>query len=196
MNHRVKHGIYVEFNKKSKRPQLAAQVYPLALVTKANHGKAFPDTPPYKYLNEQQLSPTEMWEKINQSHCGLVLSAEEGACQTSSEYLLYGIPVVSTSSLGGGDMWHNENNSIICEATVDAVASPVEKFIKNPPDAQRIHQKHIEKAKEYREKFIQVLADVFHRFEVDIEAPSYFQKNFYNKMRKNENINFVTSLFV
>ena len=189
-------GIYVEFNKKSKRPQLAAQVSPLALVTKANHGKSFPDTPPYKYLNEQQLSPTEMWEKINQSHCGLVLSAEEGACQTSSEYLLCGIPVVSTSSLGGRDMWYRENNSIICEATVDAVASAVEKFVQNPPDAKRIRQQHIEQAQQYREKFIQVVADVFHRFEVDVEASSYFQKNFYHKMRKNENIDFVKSIFV
>ncbi len=189
-------GIYVEFNKKSKRPQLAAQVSPLALVTKANHGKAFADTPPYKYLNEQQLSPAEMWEKINQSHCGLVLSAEEGACQTSSEYLLCGIPVVSTSSLGGRDLWYNEHNSIICEATPEAVAAAVEKFIKNPPDAQHIRQQHIEQAEEYRGKFIQVVADVFKRFGVvDIEASSYFQKNFSNKMRKNENINFVKSLF-
>ncbi|NEQ35830.1 MAG: tetratricopeptide repeat protein [Okeania sp. SIO3I5] len=190
-------GIYVDFNKKSKRPQLADRVYPLALVTKSNHGKAFADTPPYKFLNEQQLSPTEMWEKINQSHCGLVLSAEEGACQTSSEYLLCGIPVVSTSSLGGRDVWYNEHNSIICEATPEAVASAVEKFVKNPPDAQRIRQQHIEQAKEYREKFIQVVADVFKQFGViDVEASSYFQKNFYNKMRKNENIKFVKSLFV
>ena len=188
-------GIYVDFNKKSKRPQLAAQLSALALVTKTNHGKAFADTPPYKYLNEQQLSEAEMWEKINQSHCGLVLSEEEGACQTSSEYLLCGIPVVSTSSLGGRDVWYNEHNSIICEATPEAVASAVEKFVQNPPDAQRIRQQHIEQAQEYRDKFIQVVADVFKRFGVDDEASSYFQKNFYNKMRKNENINFVKSLF-
>jgi len=190
-------GIYVDFNKKSKRPQLAAQVSSLALVTKFNHGKAFADTPPYKYLNEQQLSEAEMWEKIDRSHCGLVLSEEEGACQTSSEYLLCGIPVVSTSSLGGRDVWYNEYNSIICEATPEAVALAVEKFVQNPPDAQHIRQQHIEKAKEYREKFIQVVADVFKRFGVvDVEASNYFQKNFYNKMRKNEHIDFVKSLFV
>ena len=190
-------GIYVEFNKKSRRPQLAAQVSPLALVTKANHGKAFADTPLYTYINEQQLSEAEMWEKINQSHCGLVLSAEEGACPTSSEYLLCGIPVVSTPSVGGRDVWYNEHNSIICEATPDAVALAVEKFVQNPPDGQRIRQIHIEKAQEYRGKFIQIVADVFHRFGVvDVEASSYFQKNFYHKMRKNENIDFVKSLFV
>jgi glycosyltransferase involved in cell wall biosynthesis len=109
---------------------------------------------------------------------------------------LCGIPVISTSSLGGRDVWYNEYNSIICEATPEAVASTVEKIVQNPPDAQRIRQQHIEQAKEYRAKFIQVVADVFKRFGVvDVEASSYFQNNFYNKMRKNENINFVKSLF-
>jgi tetratricopeptide (TPR) repeat protein/glycosyltransferase involved in cell wall biosynthesis len=189
-------GIYVDFDKKSKRYQLASQVSRLALVTTANPGKVVSEIPPHDYLNDKPLPPKEICEKMNQAHCGLILSAEEGACSTSSEYLLCGIPVVSTPSLGGRDVWYDEYNSIICEPTPEAIALAVEKFLQNPPDPQHIRQKHIEKAQEYRAKFIQVVADVFNRFGVvDVEPSTYFKKNFYHRMRKSENINFVKSLF-
>jgi len=190
-------AIYVEFNKKSKRPELAGLVSRLALVTRTNHGKSYPETPQYQYINKGQLSPKEMYEKISQSYCGLILSAEEGTCSTSSEYLLCGVPVVSTSSKGGRDVWYNEDNSIICEPTADGVALAVQKFVENPPDAGLIRQKHIIQAQEYRTKFIQVVADVFNRFGVvDVAPSSYFKQNFYHRMRKSENINFVKSLFI
>lgn len=46
-------------------------------------------------------------DKINeiygQSRCGLILSAEEGACFAAMEYLLCGLPVVTTPNIGGRD---------------------------------------------------------------------------------------------
>lgn len=144
----------------------------------------------------QRAKSIDICEKINQAHCGLILSAEEGACLTSSEYLLCGIPVVSTPSRGGRDVWYNEYNSIVCEPTPEAIALAVEKFVRNPPDAQRIRQIYIEQAEDYRAKFIQVVADVFNRFGVvDVDPLSYFKKNFYHRMRRSENIKFVKSLF-
>ncbi|MDT9199436.1 tetratricopeptide repeat protein [Limnospira sp. PMC 1042.18] len=195
-SHKMYDAIYVDFENKSKRPLLAAQVSRLALVTRANQGKVISEIPPNEYINDRQLLPEEVCEKINQAHCGLILSAEEGACLTSSEYLLCGIPVVSTTSRGGRDVWYNEYNSIVCDPTPDAVAFAVEKFVRNPPDAQRIRQRYIEQAEDYRAKFIQVVADVFNRFGVvDVDPLSYFKKNFYHRMRKSENIKFVKSLF-
>ena len=182
---KIYNAIYVGRRSKFKRHTLASKVSELALVAGINHGNAVSEIPTYKYLNDKQLSSEEVCEKINQAHCGLILSAEEGACFSSSEYLLSGLPVVSTPSKGGRDVWYDEYNSIVCEPTPDAVALAVEEFVRNPRNPQRIRQKHIEKAQEYRVKFINVLADVFHRFGVvDADPFKYFQDNFYHKLRK------------
>ncbi len=114
----------------------------------------------------------------------MILSPEEGACFSSSEYLLCGLPVVSTPSKGGRDVWYDEYNSIVCEPTPDAVALAVEEFVRNRRDPQRIREKHIKQAQEYRAKFINVLADVFHRFGVEDNPVKYFQGNYYHKLRK------------
>ena len=69
--------------------------------------------------------------------------------------------------------------------TPDAVALAVEEFVRNPRDPQRIREKHIEKAQEYREKFVNVLDDIFKRFGViDVDPSNYFQANFFHKLRK------------
>ena len=58
---------------------------------------------------------------LNSSVCGGMFSEVEGACFSSSEYLLCGLPVLSTPSKGGRDVFYNSQNSIICEPSVDGV---------------------------------------------------------------------------
>ena len=189
-------AIYVDFDKKYKRPQLAERVSKLALVSLSNPGTVIPEALPHQYINQHQLSRDEIYEKMHQSYCGLILSPEEGACSTLGEYLLCGIPVITTPSLGGRDIWCDDYNSMICEPTPDAVFSAVERFLQNPPDAKQIRRMYIEKAQEHKAKFIRAIADVFKHFGViDIEPASYFHQNFYHRMRNSENINFVNNLF-
>lgn len=178
-------AIYVGRRTAFKRHLLASKVSRLALVAGINHGNAIADIPAHDYLNDKPLSSEEVCNKINQAYCGLILSEEEGACFASSEYLLCGIPVVSTPSKGGRDVWYNEYNSIVCEPTPDTVAFAVEEFVRNPRDPNRIRQQHIEQTQKYREKFINMLADVFDRFGVNEVNPSnYFEENFFHKLRK------------
>jgi len=182
---KVYDAIYVGRRSAFKRHLLASKVPKLAIIAGINHGNAISDIPPHKYLNDRQLSSEEVCEKINQARCGLILSEAEGACFSSSEYLLCGLPVVSTPSKGGRDVWYNEYNSIVCEPTPDGVALAVEEFVRNPRDPERIRQMHIEQAQEYRFRFINVLANVFHRFGVvDVAPASYFKANFFHKLRK------------
>lgn len=182
---KIYNAIYVGRRSAFKRHMLASKVSGLALVAGNNHGNSFGDIPPHRYLNGKPLSPDEVCEKINQSYCGLILSEIEGSCFASSEYLLCGVPVVSTPSKGGRDVWYNEYNSIVCEPTSEAVASAVEEFVKHPRDPEKIRQQHIEQAQGYRKKFISMLADTFNRFGVtDVDPESYFQANFFHKLRK------------
>lgn len=177
-------AIYVGRLVPGKRHHLAANVPNLALVAGNPHQKSVVEPPPHAFLNTTPLPREQVAEKINQSHVGLLLSEIEGACYSSSEYLLCGLPVVSTPSRGGRDVWYNEYNSLIVEAKPDAVAAGVEAFLRSPRDPQRIRAMHIEQAQSHRRRFILLLSQIFARYGVsDISAEDYFRENYFDKMK-------------
>ena len=185
-------AIYVGRLSAFKRHYLAKSVNNIALVAGNNHGNvAVNDIPDAVYKNDAPLSPEEVCEKINQSVCGLILSAEEGACFASSEYLLCGVPVVSTNSSGGRSVWYNEYNSIVCEDTEGSVASAVQYFLENPRDPLKIRSAHISLAKHFRAKFIAVLSRLFYDHGIyNVDAYEYFEGHFMHKLRKSYKPNF------
>ena len=165
-----------------KRHALARKVSKLALIAGQNYGLSVEDIPPYEYLNEKPLSREEVIEKINEARTGLCLSEVEGACYSSSEYLLCGIPVVSTWSHGGRDIWYNDYNSIICDANEDAVAESVAKLGRLGRNPGRIRDIHVQQARGYRRNFIQLLAEIFQERDVKEDAEAYFGAQFFHKM--------------
>ena len=185
-------AIYVGRFSAFKRHYLAANVDNLALVAGNNHGnKVVEDIPAYAFRNEAPLSPDEVCAKINESRCGLILSAEEGACFASSEYLLCGIPVVSTPSEGGRDVWYDGYNSIVCDAHADSVAEAVKFFVENPRDPELIRSAYLAKARFYRYKFIAKLAEIFHQHgQYDVDAYKFFHETFMHKLRRSYRPNF------
>ncbi|TIW59263.1 MAG: glycosyltransferase, partial [Mesorhizobium sp.] len=62
-----------------------------------------------------RLSPDEVNHVYNQAAVGLCLSAVEGAMYSSMEYLLAGLPIVSTPSIGGRDVYFHPDYCIIAE---------------------------------------------------------------------------------
>jgi hypothetical protein len=69
----------------------------------------------YKNNTYIKLNAREICEIYNESNIAGIFSLCEGACFASTQYLLSGLPVVSTQSKGGRDIWFNDRNSIICE---------------------------------------------------------------------------------
>ena len=120
---------------------------------------------PHSYLNERQLRPRTVSKILSASRVGLALSAAEGACLASSEYLLCGLPVVSTPSRGGRDIWYDQNNSVICEPTEASVGAAVRHAIAELDagrmDAHSIRRRHIEQAREHRLRFLDVTRHAF-----------------------------------
>lgn len=77
-------------------------------------------------------SPLQVATLMNQSKCGLSLSQAEGGNYATTEYLLCGIPVITTKNIGGRDTYLDETNSIcVTEDTPEAVAEAVEYIINN-----------------------------------------------------------------
>ena len=171
-----------------KRHYLASKVENLALIAGDNTVKN-PENieifvPSHSYINDRHLSPTDVCIKMNESFSGLILSEAEGACFSSSEYLLCGIPVVSTHSFGGRDVWYDEYNSLIVNSDVDSVAEAVQFFVDNVRDPFIIRENHIKLAKKYRSKFVDLLESIVNSCGVNyIDAKKYFDNHYYHKMR-------------
>lgn len=186
-------AILISRMSKFKRHYLANKIENLALICSgANHKKV--DTeyhmPSAIFNPEKALIQKEVFDAINKSKCGLMLSELEGACWSSSEYLLCGVPVVSTKSVGGRDFWYNDYNSIVCEPDEDEILNAVNFFVDNPKDPDKIRQDHINLSIKQRQLFVEILQNVFNKYSIKEDASLYFKQNFFHKMRKSIRPNF------
>ncbi len=84
------------------------------------------------------LRPETVAETLNRAQVGLCLSAAEGAMYASMEYLLCGLPVVSTASLGGRDAFFAPEYSRIVPAEPQAIADAAAALARAAPPAGEI----------------------------------------------------------
>jgi len=105
------------------------------------------------------LSSSDVAAVLNASRVGGIFSAEEGACYASTEYLLCGLPVVSTASTGGRHVWYTPQNSVVVEATPAAVATGVCQALLKLRTGEFDRQEIREEAVQMAERFRAVLAD-------------------------------------
>lgn len=126
------------------------------------------ELPRHVYHNKVGLSPQQVCDVINQSRVGLILSAREGACFASSEYLLCGVPVISTPSKGGRAFWYNDENSLIVDPDPAAVLDAARALIAAPRDPHRIRAAHLKLMQEQRHALLDnVLRPIRDRFSLD-----------------------------
>lgn len=101
-------------------------------------------------VNDRYLTKREIAGVFSKSKCGLALSKEEGGMLAATEYLLCGLPVVSTPSIGGRDVYYNSSNHILCDDTVNGVTSAVSSATSRDWDRAQIRHMAIEKSREFR----------------------------------------------
>ena len=158
-------AIYVARLSPFKRHPLAAKIKSLRLIG----SKAWWSPKEEKYSDEilsNQLKHAK-WSRhidgknipaeIAQAHCGLCLSEVEGAMFVSIEYLLCGIPVVSTKSLGGRDVMFPDFAVKTVPDTPEAVAEAVQEFVEHVSEPERVRAAALEKMKVHRETFRRLL---------------------------------------
>lgn len=166
---------------KLKRVSLARRVANLALIRGPEVEPGEYDDPadiPHAFINDGPLSPRQVARVLLASRVGLALSAAEGNCMASSEYLLCGLPVVSTPSRGGRDIWYDSENSVICEPNPEAVCVAVRdahhRLDRGQFDPVSIRQRHIEQSKEHRQRFVAVLENALAKVGVRADAQTVF----------------------
>jgi glycosyltransferase involved in cell wall biosynthesis len=131
---------------------------------------------------------------LNQSKIGLALSTIEGSCYASTEYLLCGLPVISTKSVGGRHIWYNENNSIIIdnseselEAAIRTMLSNIDKF-----NRQIIRTKCIEQQNNFRNIFIKYAQKLLPTLDIkNIVNLEYSNKMLYHTKIENLTLDYI-----
>lgn len=127
----------------------------------------------FRFLNGSVVN-----EYNNKSITGGIFTSVEGACRSSSEYLLAGIPVVSTVSLGGRDIWYDRHNSLICDGTPESVAECVNIFKSNPVDPYEIRFNHINLSNSHRNTLVNRIEEIVDVIDKDTLCKNLLHKDF------------------
>jgi glycosyltransferase involved in cell wall biosynthesis len=137
-----------------KRHWLATQIPSLSLISymlEPDAVSAIKDLLPQAVIaNETENGPVWMpWSSINEVYntakCGLILSEIEGGNYASIEYLLAGLPVVTTVNLGGRDRYLDGRFCSWVNADPDSVAKAVYNYTRLAIDPQFIRTETIRK---------------------------------------------------
>lgn len=188
-------AIYDARLKDYKRHHLAAKIENLALIYVFS---AAVDNPDYieeekkKYSNAiflnhdsesyKKLSGEEINQALNASRVGLCLSSVEGVMYASIQYLLCGIPIVSTKSKGGRDVFYEDDFAMIVDDNAQAVAKGVQTMIELNPAPEMIRSKTIDKMWLHRKRFISIVQNIYEAEGLNRNFASEWNRIFFNKL--------------
>ncbi|MEO5759749.1 MAG: glycosyltransferase [Mesorhizobium sp.] len=110
-----------------------------------------------------RLSPQEVNRVYNQAAVGLCLSAVEGAMYSSMEYLMAGLPIVSTPSLGGRDVYFDPDYCIIADPEPAAIRRAVETLRDRNIPREEIRGRTLEKVQAQRLELMAFLSALLKR---------------------------------
>jgi len=140
---------------------------------------------------------SQICEVLSASRCGVILSEEEGACFAAVEYLLCGLPVVTTPSIGGRSAMFHSDYVIQADPTPESVAEAVRKAALLPITAQEIRERTIANMKEERKKYCAVLNAIAREegIERDFSAEwdSFYINKLINNMSEQEAVDYLNS---
>jgi glycosyltransferase involved in cell wall biosynthesis len=157
-----------------KRHELAIRIRDLALVAYVK-----PDTTDEEIWRIKGILPHAVWLKdgsardagwltdqevngfLNRARVGLCLSATEGAMFASAQYLLAGLPVVTTRSRGGRDTFFDPDYVRWVEDDADAVAEGVDQLCADPPDPWEIRRRTLARFAEHRARFVELVNAIY-----------------------------------
>lgn len=189
-------AVYDARFKDYKRHELALRVSSLALIYDVNpyvddlayvervrgqfrHAHFFNHDANGAYI---KLTPPQLNEAMNNCRVGLCLSAVEGGNASSMQYLLCGLPVVSTHSRGGRDVFFHPDYALIVDDTGEAVRDGVQKMIKRSPAAEQIRSRTLEARASHRQTLIDAIQGIYDREGVPRRFAADWETVYFNKL--------------
>jgi hypothetical protein len=107
-----------------------------------------------------RLSQIETNEQINRARVGLCLSEIEGSNYASMEYLLAGLGVVSTPSMGGRDVYFDPEFCIMCEPKREAVRDAVAELKSRNIPREHVRKVTLARIEADRRRFLDLIDDM------------------------------------
>lgn len=112
------------------------------------------------------LEATEVAQALNSARCGLCLSAVEGAMFASMEYLLCGLPIVTTQNSGGRNWFFRDDYVFYCEDDATSVKAAVETAVERAQSQEfreYVRRQTIHQVTQERQRFYALVDEIFAR---------------------------------
>lgn len=109
------------------------------------------------------IPQSELARHLNSARAGLCLSENEGAMFAAVEYLLSGLPVLSTPSIGGRDVLFDPAYVEIVPPDPDAVVVGLERLLARAPDPNEIRDRTLAKMREHRVRLVDLVVRIGER---------------------------------
>ena len=129
-----------------------------------------------------RIAPVDMSRQLSRARVGLILSAAEGANYATVEYLLTGLPVVSTRSLGGRDVFFDERCVVVADDDAEAVAQAVHELAGRQLDPAFVRSCVLPIVLEHRRRFIGIVQHYCDDMGVNVDLACHWPALFENKM--------------
>ncbi len=129
----------------------------------ALYGAAMTRSPGHRLLNMLQegrplaMNAADVNAALARAAVGLMLSATEGANYASMEYMLAGLPVVSTPSAGGRDVYFDPDFCVVCDPDPVAVRDAVAALRARNIPREQVRDRTFEKIVPARRRFLDLL---------------------------------------
>lgn len=136
-----------------------------------------PETGEYRLF-----APEQMCRAYNTARVGLCLSAVEGGNYAAAEYMLSGLPVVSTRSKGGREAFFDAEISRVVDDDSRAVAEAVAELAARRLPPQFVRLRTLLKLKEMREDFIRLVNAILDKEGRPQDFGERFAKVFVHKL--------------
>jgi uncharacterized protein (TIGR01627 family) len=107
-----------------------------------------------------RLPAKEVNVALNRAAVGLCLSRMEGANYASLEYMLAGLPVVSTPSIGGREMYFDPEFCIVCDPDPVAVREAVESLRSRHIPREYVRERTLARIEPERRRLLTLLDDL------------------------------------
>src|SRR5215212_801941 len=106
----------------------------------------------------------------------------------SVQYLLAGLPVVTTPSLGGRDVFFDDEIAITVEASPEAVAHGVREMIARDLQPEYVRTKTVKRVLSHRATFVDLVQKIYDTEGVEKNFAGEFDKTFTNKLLRRVNL--------
>lgn len=130
----------------------------------------------------RKLDPETVNEAYNRCRVGLCLSQTEGVMFSSIQYLLAGLPVVSTRSGGGRDVFYDDRVALIVDDDPRAVGEGVAEMIRRDLDSDEIRTSTLKKVNQHRQRLTDALQAVYDEHGIERRITDDWPAFYVNKL--------------